>query len=43
MVPEGEANLIVCYVPDLTRDVVAPLREAGYSDEEIRYLGEIDV
>jgi mannose-6-phosphate isomerase len=41
MVPEGEASLIVCYVPDLARDVVMPLREAGYSDEEIRDLGEI--
>jgi mannose-6-phosphate isomerase len=43
IVPEREASLIVCYVPDLERDVVAPLREAGYSDEEIRDLGEIDV
>ena len=41
VVPEGEASLIVCYVPDLQRDVVAPLREAGYSDEEIRALGEV--
>jgi mannose-6-phosphate isomerase len=43
IVPEGEASLIVCYVPDLERDVITPLREAGYSDEEIRELGEIDV
>jgi len=28
---EGEASLVACYVPDLERDVVAPLREAGYS------------
>ena len=44
--PEGEAgetSLIVCYVPDLERDVLAPLREAGYYDEEIRALGGIDV
>ncbi len=40
ILPEGEASLIVCYVPDLTRDVISPLREAGYSDEEIRRLGE---
>ncbi len=39
--PEEEASLIACYVPDLERDVVAPLREAGYSDEEIRALGEV--
>ena len=32
----GEASLVACYVPDLERDVVGPLREAGYSDEEIR-------
>ena len=39
----GETSLIVCYVPDLGRDVVAPLREAGYSDEEIRALGEVGI
>jgi mannose-6-phosphate isomerase len=44
VVPEGgEASLISCYVPDLERDVVAPLREAGYSDEDIRTLGEVDI
>ncbi len=43
VVPEGAASLVVCYVPDLTRDVISPLREAGYSDEEIRRLGEINV
>jgi mannose-6-phosphate isomerase len=42
--PEGaEASLIACYVPDLERDVVAPSREAGYSDEEIRALGEVEI
>src|SRR5215204_5159046 len=43
VVPEGEASLISCYVPDLERDVVAPLREAGYSDEVIRALGEVGI
>jgi mannose-6-phosphate isomerase len=43
VVPEGEASLIVCYVPDLERDVVAPLRQAGYSDDEIRALGEAGI
>ncbi len=43
LVPEGEASLIACYVPDLERDVVAALRAAGYSDDEIRALGEIRV
>lgn len=42
MVPEGgEASLVACYVPDLRRDVITLLREAGYSDEEIRALGEV--
>jgi mannose-6-phosphate isomerase len=39
----GEAGLVACYVPDLERDVVGPLREAGYSDEEIRALGEVGI
>ena len=39
----GEASLVACYVPDLDLDVVTPLREAGYSDEEIRALGEVEV
>jgi mannose-6-phosphate isomerase len=43
VVPEGEASLIACYVPDLERDVVAPLGEAGHSDEEIRALGEVGI
>jgi mannose-6-phosphate isomerase len=38
----GKANLVACYVPDLEREVVGPLREAGYSDEEIRALGEVE-
>jgi mannose-6-phosphate isomerase len=37
----GEATLVACYVPDLERDVVEPLREVGYSDQEIRTLGEV--
>jgi mannose-6-phosphate isomerase len=43
ILPEGEAGLIVCYVPDVERDVVAPLRAAGYRDEEIRALGGVHV
>ena len=39
----GEADLVACYVPDLDLDVAGPLREAGYSDGEIRALGEVDV
>jgi mannose-6-phosphate isomerase len=43
VVPRGDASVVATYVPDLRRDVVEPLREAGYSDEEIRGLGEVDV
>jgi mannose-6-phosphate isomerase len=43
VVPERDASLVVCYLPDLERDVVAPLREAGYSDDEIRALGEVSI
>lgn len=39
----GTADLIVCYVPDLERDIVAPLRAAGHADEAIRALGETGV
>ena len=39
----GEASLVACYVPDLQLDVIAPLREAGYSDDETRLLGEVEV
>ena len=41
--PTGEtADLIACYLPDLQRDVVAPLRAAGHSDDAIRALGEVE-
>jgi len=38
---EGAASLIACYVPDLERDIVMPLRKVGHSDEEIGALGEV--
>ena len=45
VVPEegGEGSLVVCYVPDLERDVIEPLRAAGYADDEIRTLGEVGI
>ena len=43
VVPDGEASVVACYVPDQQTDVVAPSRAAGYTDEEIRGLGEVDV
>ena len=43
IVPTGaSADLIACYVPDLTRDIVEPLRAAGHTDEAIRALGEVE-
>ena len=39
----GVASLVACYVPDLALDVIGPLREAGYSDEEIKALGEVEM
>lgn len=43
VLPDGEASLVACYVPDIGRDVVVPSRGAGYSDEEIRGLGQVEV
>jgi len=35
------ADLIACYVPDLERDVVAPLRAAGHDEAAVEALGEV--
>jgi mannose-6-phosphate isomerase len=44
VVPLGQsADVIVCYVPDLGRDIVAPLREAGFDDAAIGALGIVGV
>lgn len=40
---DGTASLIACYIPDLERDIVLPLRKMGYFDEEIRALGEVGI
>jgi mannose-6-phosphate isomerase len=37
----GAASVIACFVPDLRRDVIEPLRTAGHSDDAIRSLGEV--
>lgn len=37
--PDGEAAVVVAYVPDLVGDVVEPLRASGVSDEAIRDVG----
>lgn len=41
LVPDGKAVVLACFVPDFPRDIVEPLRRAGYSDEEIATLGEV--
>jgi mannose-6-phosphate isomerase len=38
VVPDGLGYILVCYVPDLATDIVGPLKEAGYGDEEIAAL-----
>jgi mannose-6-phosphate isomerase len=37
--PERPCTLLKAYVPDLVRDVVAPLRQAGVADRDIVALG----
>lgn len=41
--PTGVADLIVCYMPDLEKDIVTPLRAAGYSNEQIAALGIVPI
>jgi mannose-6-phosphate isomerase len=41
LVPDGKAVVLACFVPDFPRDIVAPLRDAGYDDAEIATLGEV--
>ncbi|MFM7450620.1 MAG: class I mannose-6-phosphate isomerase [Leptolyngbyaceae cyanobacterium] len=41
IIPDPQAKLLVCYVPDLATDIVAPLRSAGYRDRQIQALGEL--
>jgi mannose-6-phosphate isomerase len=40
IIPDPQASLVVCYVPDLIQDVIEPLRASGYSDRQIQALGE---
>jgi mannose-6-phosphate isomerase len=41
IVPNGLAYVLATAVPNLARDVVKPLREAGHSDAEIATLGDL--
>ncbi|MDB9375395.1 hypothetical protein [Nodularia sphaerocarpa] len=40
-VPDDQTHLIVCYVPDLSRNVMEPLQAAGYDLQQIQRLGEL--
>jgi mannose-6-phosphate isomerase len=37
----GEGDVIVSYVPNLESEIIAPLRAAGYTDEQIASLGDV--
>ncbi|MBN1583941.1 MAG: hypothetical protein JXA89_24750 [Anaerolineae bacterium] len=39
IIPDGRCALLKSYLPDLMHNVVAPLREAGFADEDIVALG----
>ena len=39
---DAPASLVVCYVPDLKRDIVEPLRAAGHSRDAIVSLGQLN-
>jgi mannose-6-phosphate isomerase len=41
IIPEHQADLIACYVPDLLQDVIEPLQAAGYEPQEIQNLGQV--
>jgi mannose-6-phosphate isomerase len=41
LVPDGIAYVLCLSVPDLSRDVIGPLRRAGYRDDEIALLGAL--
>lgn len=43
LVPDGRAVVLTCYVPDLQRDIIEPLMEAGHGREQIAALGEVNV
>lgn len=39
--PTGRARALLAYLPDLAADIVAPLRAAGYTEEQIVALGDV--
>jgi len=38
----ADADLIACYIPDMERDIVTPLHDAGHGKASIAALGEIE-
>lgn len=43
VIPDQKATLVACYVPDLQLDIIQPLQAAGYRDEQIHQLGEVQL
>lgn len=43
IIPEQQASLVACYVPDQQVDIIEPLRAAGYNDQQIRELGDVSL
>ncbi|HEV2527312.1 MAG TPA: hypothetical protein VGT61_02540 [Thermomicrobiales bacterium] len=41
LVPDGKAVVLACFVPSFPRDIVEPLRAAGYGDDQIATLGDV--
>ena len=39
VIPDRSMEVVKCWVPDLERDVVLPLRRSGVADAAIRALG----
>ncbi|MBD2360407.1 class I mannose-6-phosphate isomerase [Anabaena minutissima FACHB-250] len=42
IIPDGQTNLIACYIPDLQQDIIEPLQVAGYNLQQIQTLGKVN-
>lgn len=43
ILPEQQASLVACYVPNLQVDIIEPLRAAGYDNQQIQELGDVSL
>ncbi len=39
--PQGKADLLISYLPNLEADIITPLKKAGFTKDEIASLGEL--